>query len=431
MNVNDSERLLGFLTDLSYSITTEPQEADLIIINTCTVRDKAEQKVYSTLGRFKELKKANPGLVIGVSGCLAQQRGAELIKRAPYIDLVMGTNNIHRIKDLLLLNGSRGKKGVVATSLADKIDRNEFSRRLQKDPYRAFVSIMRGCDNYCSYCIVPYTRGPEVSRNSRDIIEEIRGLSTGPTKEVTLLGQNVNSYHDGNGLNFTGLLKRVFEIENIERVRFITSHPKDLSEELIYLFGREPRLCRHLHLPVQSGSNTILRKMKRGYTIEGYLEKIELLQKLYQDIAITTDIIVGFPGETEKDFEATMDLLRRVRFDNIFSFVYSSRPGTFAAGLGGTVPREIKLERLKTLQETQRAITLERSRSLVGKTIDVLVDGASKHDDGEVAGRTRTNRVVNFQAPPELRGSIVDVTVTEACQNSLRGVYNERRLLCS
>jgi len=270
-----------------------------------------------------------------------------------------------------------------------------------------------------------------VSRNSDDIIEEVRELAATATKEITLLGQNVNSYLDDGGLNLTGLLRRVTQIENIERVRFITSHPKDLSEELIYLFGEEARLCRHLHLPVQSGSNAILRKMKRGYTIEGYVEKVELLKKLYKDIAITTDIIVGFPGETEKDFEKTMDLVRSVRFDNIFSFVYSPRPGTLAAGFGGPVEREIKLRRLKALQETQRAITFERGKGLVGKTIDVLVDGKSKHDDREVAGRTRTNRVVNFEAPGEITGSIVDVTVTEAYQNSLRGVYNERRLLCS
>lgn len=427
MNVNDSERLLGFLSDLSYSRTAEAQEADLIIINTCSVRDRAEQKVYSTLGRFKELKRANPGLLIGVSGCVAQQKGALLTKRAPYIDMVIGTSNIHRIKSLL--NEAAGKKGgVVATSLTDGIEKDEFSRRVQKDPYRAFVSIMRGCDNYCSYCIVPYTRGPEVSRSADDILEEIRVLGAGQTKEVTLLGQNVNSYRGDKGLNFTGLLKKVSQIENIERVRFVTSHPKDISEELIYLFGEEPKLCRHLHLPVQSGSDRILRRMKRGYTVEGYLEKIELFKKLYKDIAITTDIIVGFPGEDEKDFEETMLLVKRARFDNIFSFIYSPRPGTLAAGFNGAVAREKKLERLRALQETQRAITLEGGRSFVGKTIDVLVDGISKRDNHEVAGRTQTNRVVNFRAPHELRGSIVDVTVTEAYQNSLRGVYSERRL---
>ncbi|MFQ5441975.1 MAG: tRNA (N6-isopentenyl adenosine(37)-C2)-methylthiotransferase MiaB [Thermodesulfobacteriota bacterium] len=427
MNVNDSERLLGFLSDLSYSRTAEAQEADLIIINTCSVRDRAEQKVYSTLGRFKELKRANPGLLIGVSGCVAQQKGALLTKRAPYIDMVIGTSNIHRIKSLL--KEAAGKKGgVVATSLTDGIEKDEFSRRVQKDPYRAFVSIMRGCDNYCSYCIVPYTRGPEVSRSADDILEEIRVLGAGQTKEVTLLGQNVNSYRGDKGLNFTGLLKKVSQIENIERVRFVTSHPKDISEELIYLFGEEPKLCRHLHLPVQSGSDRILRRMKRGYTVEGYLEKIELFKKLYKDIAITTDIIVGFPGEDEKDFEETMLLVKRARFDNIFSFIYSPRPGTLAAGFNGAVAREKKLERLRALQETQRAITLEGGRSFVGKTIDVLVDGISKRDNHEVAGRTQTNRVVNFRAPHELRGSIVDVTVTEAYQNSLRGVYSERRL---
>jgi len=333
MNENDSERMLGLLKGISYERTQDPLQADLILINTCSIRDKAEQKVYSTLGRYKILKKERPGLIIGVAGCVAQQQGEKLLKRAPHLDIVFGPHNVHKLREMLL-EADSGRK-VVATALSESIDPEEYGIEPVASGEKAFVSIMRGCNNFCSYCIVPYTRGREVSRLSSSVIDEIEGLAEGGAKEVTLIGQNVNSYGTSGGgdVSFPELLSMVCRIDAIKRVRFITSHPKDISGELIYLFRDEPRICRHIHLPVQSGSDAVLKRMGRGYTRDEYLARIELLKGLYPDMAITTDIIVGFPGETEADFEATMGLLRTVRFDNIFSFMYSSRPNTAAARL--------------------------------------------------------------------------------------------------
>ncbi len=424
MNENDSERMLGVLKGLSYARTKDPSEADLILINTCSIRDKAEQKVYSTLGRFKSLKKERPGLVIGVAGCVAQQEGEKLLKRAPHLDIVFGPHNVHKLKELLLKADSGAK--VVVTGQTEEISPEEYGTEPVEIEEKAFVSIMRGCNNFCSYCIVPYTRGREVSRLSRDILNEIEGLVARGVKEVTLLGQNVNSYGTGGGgdVSFPELLVKVCRVEGLSRVRFITSHPKDISDELIHLFGEEHKLCRHVHLPVQSGSDRVLAAMGRGYTVEGYLAKAGLLKRLYPDMAITSDIIVGFPGETAVDHEATMGLLRTVRFDNIFSFMYSPRPGTRAAGLPDQVPPEARSERLQRLQEEQKEITGERMRALVGKTVEVLVEGGSKIDPTELSGRTPCNRIVNFPAPARLLagpGRLTDVTITEAYQNSLRG----------
>src|SRR3990172_5183730 len=332
MNENDSERMLGLLKGISYERTQDPLQADLILINTCSIRDKAEQKVYSTLGRYKILKKARPGLIIGVGGGVAQQQGEKLLKRAPHLDIVFGPHNVHRLRELLL-EADSGQR-VVATRLTETIDAEEYGVAGSSSGEKAFVSIMRGCNNFCSYCIVPYTRGREVSRQSADIITEIEGAARGGVKEVTLLGQNVNSYgaSGGGAVSFPELLMMVCRVDGIKRVRFMTSHPKDIGSELIELFGQEKKLCRHLHLPVQSGSDRVLEKMGRGYTSSGYLSKIEQIKALYPDMSFTSDIIVGFPGETDADFQATMGLLRTARFDNIYSFMYSPRPNTRAAG---------------------------------------------------------------------------------------------------
>ncbi|MBI5643916.1 MAG: tRNA (N6-isopentenyl adenosine(37)-C2)-methylthiotransferase MiaB [Deltaproteobacteria bacterium] len=427
MNESDSERILGLLKDINYVRTEEPAGADLIIINTCSVRDKAEQKVYSALGRYRGLKAENPGLIIGVSGCVAQQVGARLLKRVPYLDIVFGPQNIHKLKDLLdevSLNRSR----VAAVEQNASIDEGEYGYT-EPGGSKAYVSIMRGCDNFCSYCIVPFTRGREVSRKSPEIIEEITRLAGAGVKEVILLGQNVNSYGTGGqgDISFTGLLKKVSKINGIKRIRFVTSHPKDISDELIYLFNDEPRLCRHLHLPVQSGSDGILKNMRRGYTASEYMSKVSLLKKLYPDMAITSDIIVGFPGETESDFEDTMRLIKEVRFDNIFSFMYSPRPDTKAAKFDGQLPLEVRSERLKVLQEAQREISIGRNRELLGRTVEVFIEGPSKADPSERYGRTSCNRIINFPAAGTesslvSTGCIIDVTITEVFPNSLRGM---------
>ncbi len=429
MNESDSDRLLGFLARSGYERTASSTDADLIILNTCSVRDKAEQKVYSALGRFRALKEERPGLIIALAGCVAQQQGENLLKRIPYLDLVIGTASIHRIGELI--DGlDRRNKRLAATSLSGIIEKDEYTLSGTEGPapVRSFVSIMRGCDNYCSYCIVPYTRGPEVSRDASAILEEVRALSSKGTREVTLLGQNVNSYSDpAGGLNFTALLREVARVEGIRRVRFVTSHPRDLSDELIALFGEEEKLCRHLHLPVQSGSDRVLAAMKRGYTASRYMAKIEKLKALYPDMAITTDIIVGFPGEEREDFEATMALLRDVEYDNIFSFKYSPRPGTLASGYEDQVDEEEKKARLALLQETQREITMRRGLALVGTVQGVLVEGSSKLGGADLTGRTTTNRVVNFPADGAAAGpgDLVDVLITGAYQHSLRAVIRK------
>jgi len=428
MNESDSARLLGFLSQSGYERVSRAIYADLIILNTCSVRDKAEQKVYSALGRFKTLKDTNPSLIIALSGCVAQQEGARLLQRLPYLDLVIGTANIHKICELLD-EVSIPNKRLAATSLNGIIEKNEYSS-LAHSPgsLKALVSIMRGCNNYCSYCIVPYTRGVEVSRDAEAILSEIRVLSDAGTREVMLIGQNVNSYRDRrSGMNFTELLLEIARIDAIKRIRFVTSHPRDLSAELIEAFGREKKLCRHLHLPVQSGSDQILQLMRRGYTAGEYLEKVKKIQALYGDMALTTDIIVGFPGESQADFEATIDLVRRVRYDNIFSFKYSPRPGTKAAGYDGQVSEDEKKARLAALQKLQREITAARGLALVGATEEVLVEGPSKLNAHELCGRTAGNRVVNFPSLAERSkivkaGELVDVLIVEAYQNSLRGI---------
>lgn len=422
MNDNDSERMLGILKGINFARTDDPNSADLILINTCTVRDKAEQKVYSTLGRYKELKRQRPRLIIGVAGCVAQQQGEKLLKRAPHLDIVFGPHNVHKLRELLL-EADNGRR-VVATRLTETIDAGEYGISQVASSEKAFVSIMRGCNNFCSYCIVPYTRGREVSRPSADIITEIEGLCAKGVKEVTLLGQNVNSYSTSGGgdVSFPELLRMVCALKGLLRVRFMTSHPKDIGGDLIEVFDTEKKLCRHIHLPVQSGSDSVLKKMGRGYTSFDFLSKIEKIKTLYPDMAITSDIITGFPGETEADFEATMDLVRKARFDNIFAFMYSPRPGTAAAGFEEQVALEVRAQRLQRLLDEQRVITLEKNMELIGRTVEVFVEGPSRGNASKMMGKTQCNRIVNIACPPgldALQGSLIEAIVTDASPNTL------------
>ena len=422
MNEHDSEKILDILMGVNYHVTRTIHDADLILINTCTVREKPEHKVYSTLGRLRGLKERKEGLILGVGGCLAQQEGDRLLERFPYLDLVFGTHNLHRLPDLVEdIRKTRTRR--CETCFYDRAPSMELIPRGEQK-VRAYVTIMQGCDNYCSYCIVPLVRGSERSRPVGRILEEVQMLVDSGVKEVILLGQNVNSY--GKGLRerpcFSALLRRIDEIDGLERIRFTTSHPKDLSRELIQCFRDLQKLCEHFHLPFQSGSNRILRRMNRGYSREDYLEKVGQLREVCPDIAITADVLVGFPGETERDFQDTLDLIEAVQFDNLFSFRFSKRKGTVAVDLSGQVPQKDKGERLKALQEIQKQITLRKNRELEGRTERVLVEGRSHRNTTQIMGRTRSNRIVNFQGDLELIGEEVLVRIDKGLANSLRGV---------
>lgn len=422
MNEHDSEKILEILNPLGYRATTSIHEADLILINTCTVREKPEHKVYSTLGRLKRLKEKRKGLIIGVGGCLAQQEGARLLGRVPYLDLVFGTHNLCLLPDLVE-DVRKNRSQRCETCFYDRAPSMEVIPLIGRK-VRSYVTIMQGCDNFCSYCVVPMVRGPERSRPMARILEEVRILAETGVKEVTLLGQNVNSY--GKGLNgeasFPILLRRINQIDGIERIRFTTSHPKDLSRELITCFRDLPKLCEHIHLPFQSGSNRILKKMNRSYTRDDYMEKVERLREVCPTIAMTADVLVGFPGESQRDFEDTMDLIGRVQFDNLFSFRYSKRPGTAAADLPDQVPEEAKRDRLMILQDTQRKITRRKNTETEGRLERVLVEGRSQNDPMEMMGRTRSNRIVNFPGGIDLVGHEVLVRIEKGFANSLRGV---------
>ena len=421
MNEHDSENILNLLASVNYQPTPDPKKADLILINTCSVREKSEQKVYSLLGRLKRHKK-NGGILLGVGGCVAQQEGDKLLKKAPYIDLVFGTSNIHRLPELIRTARHVGKTQVATEFYEDSPCYHvpELPKLFQ---VKAYVTIMEGCDNFCSFCVVPFVRGREKSRPSGEILKEVRGLVTAGVKEVTLLGQNVNSYgiNVAGELSFSGLLKELNKIDGLERIRFTTSHPKDLCEELIVCFEDQPKLCPHIHLPLQSGSDRILKMMNRGYTREDYLLKIKMLRTVCPEIGITTDLIVGFPGETEKDFQATLDMVSEVEYDEFFSFKYSDRPKTQASQYPDKLPEEEKARRLSILQEKQKSITLKKNRTLVGKTIAVLVEGESKKNPLHVSGRSGTNKVVNFEGPLGLQGKIVLVKILTAHPHSLFG----------
>ena len=422
MNEHDTERMLRLLEGVSYNETKEPKEADFILINTCSVREKPEHKVYSALGRFKKLKEEN-GAIIGVAGCVAQQEGGRLLDRIPYLDMVIGTQAIPMLPQLLQTIEVSGER--VCETSSDKNGKYLEAIFPQKplDEIKAYVTIMQGCDHFCSFCIVPYVRGREQSRPSREIIEEVKCMAEMGVKEVSLLGQNVNGYGRGleGELAFPGLLRQINEIDGIERIRFTTSHPRDLSEELIQTYSRLSKLCEHIHLPFQSGSSKILKAMHREYTRESYLEKIDCLREICPSIALTADVIVGFPGEEEEDFRQTLDLIEKVRFDDLFSFKYSPRKGTRSAQFEDRVEEKVKQERLSILQEIQKETTLQKNQALAGSAEEILVEGRSKQSDRDVRGRTRSNKIVNVEGDLSLVGKLVPVRITKGYGHSLRG----------
>jgi tRNA-2-methylthio-N6-dimethylallyladenosine synthase len=422
MNMHDSEKIMKLMRDSGYEDTKNMGEADLIVINTCSIREKAEQKAYSQLGRFRRLKKESPDIIIAVGGCLAQEKGFDFLRKYPFVDVVFGTHHIHRLPEFVKSVESKGAP-VIETAFQESVRSLDILTLPQNGNINAYVTIMQGCNNYCSFCVVPYLKGREESRTLRDIVEEIEGLAAHGVREVTLLGQNVNSYGmtPESGHDFTDLLHQIGEIEGIERIRFTTSHPKDLSERLMNCFATVEKLCEHIHLPVQSGSDRILGMMNRRYTSGDYLEKVERLRFICPDISITSDIIVGFPGETDRDFQSTLDLMDKVRFDSAFSFKYSERIGTSAVLLGQKIPENVKRERLMKLQALQDEHTLEQNRKSIGRSEKILVEGRSRNSQMDVTGRTRTNRIVNFKGDAGLVGKTVEVMISEAHQHSLRG----------
>lgn len=426
MNERDSEIMGQLLNEASYAPTKELGAADLIVVNTCSIRGKAEQKAYSLLGRLKKMKRQKPGLVIAVAGCVAQQDGEGLLSRMPFVDLVVGPQSVYQLPGLVA-EVKKKKIRQAATGQSPSFNIPAFLPDLRSGaPHKRFVTIMQGCDNFCTYCVVPYTRGREISRSFEDILAEVSHLGRNGVKEITLIGQNVNSYGRTQDCSrqrtFPDLLRAVARVEGIERIRFTTSHPKDLSEELMRCFAEIDVLCPHFHLPVQSGANRILKRMNRKYSIETYLERVAGLRRYRPEIALTTDIIVGFPGETDEDFAATMRLIEEVRYHSAYSFKYSDRPNAASAAFDQKVDEEEKSRRLAILQERQDAISLDRNREFIGKTVTVMVEGASKSADGQWSGRAGTNHIVNFNcASPLQPGQGLTVRVEEACQNSLRG----------
>ncbi|MEW6218059.1 MAG: tRNA (N6-isopentenyl adenosine(37)-C2)-methylthiotransferase MiaB [Thermodesulfobacteriota bacterium] len=424
MNERDSALMADLCQEAGYQPTAAMGEADLVIINTCSVRRKAEEKVYSLLGRLGQSKRRRPGLKVAVSGCVAQQEGAALCERMPHVDLVLGPQGIYRLPALLRELEAGGAPRVETALAADFRIPMLLPRSAGASPgHKAFVTIMQGCNNFCAYCVVPYTRGREISRPADDILAEIEHLCRHGVREVTLLGQNVNSYgKDGRQqVDFPRLLTLVAAVPGLARLRFTTSHPKDLSDDLVALFADLAVLCPHLHLPVQSGANRILARMNRRYTREAYLERVAALRQARPDVALTTDIIVGFPGESEADFQETMRLVEEVRFHGAFSFKYSDRPPARAAAMDDKVPAATQQDRLARLQASQAAITRERHAELVGQTIPVMADGPARQA-GQWTGRTPTNLVVNFLAQGITPGTVLPVRVQEACAHSLRGV---------
>jgi tRNA-2-methylthio-N6-dimethylallyladenosine synthase len=439
MNVYDSNQISGRLMSMGYQPASAPEAADLIIVNTCTIRAKAEQKAYSLLGRLARLKKNKKDLIIAVGGCVAQQDGNRIIRRHPFVDLVFGTQALARLPDHIRQIQSR-RCQIVDVEMAQMPEPFESVHVPQQETaVSRFVTIMRGCDNYCSYCVVPYVRGRETSRHPDKIVQEIKGLVAQGTKEVILLGQNVNSYGKKQGLcSFPELLARINDIPGLYRIRFTTSHPKDFNEDLILCFKNLKKLCHHIHLPIQSGSNKVLRAMNRKYTRELYLDKVAKLRDTCSNIAITSDIIVGFPGETEAEFTATLDLIKAVKFDGIFAFNYSDRPIAPAVRFADKIPESQKNERLQVLLATQEDITKGKNQALVGSVQNILVDGLSKkqaavrpqttNGPSQWTGRTATNKIVNFNNDhiPEDKGDVfsgklLDVRIEKAFSHSLWG----------
>jgi tRNA-2-methylthio-N6-dimethylallyladenosine synthase len=426
MNERDSEIMAQLLGEHSYIQTNKPEQADVVVVNTCSIRGKAAHKAYSCFGRYKKLKEKGHDFILAVTGCVAQQDGAALLERMPYIDIVMGPQAIYTLPSLVAAARSQ-KKPQVATDLSADFIIPPFLPSLTEGPaHKRFITIMQGCDNFCTYCVVPYTRGREISRSFDDILTEATHLVSQGVKEITLIGQNVNSYgKKGDAAqhkSFPELLRAVAGIDGLKRLRFTTSHPKDLSEELMRCFAEIPVLCPHFHLPVQSGSNSILKQMNRKYTIEAYLDKVAKLRQYRPDIALTTDIIVGFPGETDDDFGATMQVVETVRYHGAYSFKYSDRPNAKAADFPDKVAETVKTERLARLQARQEEIALALKQAEIGKSVEVMVEGASKAPANQWSGRTGGNQIVNFSCETKLvPGQLLMVEIEGACQNSLRG----------
>ncbi|PID77878.1 MAG: tRNA (N6-isopentenyl adenosine(37)-C2)-methylthiotransferase MiaB [Deltaproteobacteria bacterium] len=434
MNVYDSEQILRLLSSLGYENEEEPENADLIILNTCSIRQKAADKAFSFLGRIKKRKETGAGVVIGVGGCVAQQEGRQILKRAPYVDFVFGTGAIHRLPEIVK-RAESGEKLVDIDDNGDIIEPGTNGNLPDTSGSSGFVSIMRGCDNFCTYCIVPFVRGREHSRPAEDIIYEIKRRAKKGMCEVTLLGQNVNSYGSrGGDCDFADLLYMVAEIKDIRRIRFATSHPKDLSDKLINCFSKIDKLCRHFHIPVQSGSNSVLKKMNRKYTREHYLERINSLRKVCPDIELSTDIIAGFPGETESDFYETCDLVEQVGYDSVFAFAYSDRPGTRASSYPMKLSVEEKKKRLNEILNIQNRITRLKNNESLGKKLEILVEKVELKQDKDscegvfISGRSFGNRIVHIRENPEkyeklkaFKGRLVYSEITEALGHSLKG----------
>jgi tRNA-2-methylthio-N6-dimethylallyladenosine synthase len=427
MNEYDSAKMadvLGQAQADGVEATDDPAQADIVLFNTCSVREKAQEKVFSDLGRLRALKRERPDMVIGVGGCVASQEGANIVSRAPYVDVVFGPQTLHRLPQLIAARRRTGRPQVdISFPEIEKFDHLPPAR---VEGASAFVSIMEGCSKYCSFCVVPYTRGEEVSRPFEDVLTEVAGLAEQGVREVTLLGQNVNAYLGATGAgeeraDFAMLLDYVAEMPGIERIRYTTSHPREFSQRLVDAHGTIAKLAAHVHLPVQSGSDRVLAAMKRGYTVLEYKSIIRRLRAARPDVSITSDFIVGFPGETEQDFERTMALIEDVGFDGSFSFVYSPRPGTPAADLADDTPQATKLARLQRLQAATDGHARRISEAMVGTTQRVLVEGPSRKDPNELSGRTENNRVVNFSGAPRLVGHLVDLAITSALPHSLRG----------
>jgi len=424
MNEYDSAKMADVLANShGLELTADETEADVILVNTCSIREKAQEKVFSQLGRWKELKQNKPALVIGVGGCVASQEGAAIVKRAPYVDLVFGPQTLHRLPQMIEARKNT-QRAQVDISFPE-IEKFDHLPEPRKEGVTAFVSIMEGCSKYCSYCVVPYTRGEEISRPFDDVVAEVASLADQGVREVNLLGQNVNAYcgatHDGGNADLAVLIHAIAQLDGIGRIRFTTSHPLEFSDSLIEAYANVPKLANYLHLPVQAGSDRILTAMKRGYTALEFKQKIRKLRRVRPDICVSTDFIVGFPGETDMDFEQTMKLIDDIGFDQSYSFIYSRRPGTPAASLQDDTPDAVKHARLQRLQTTINANSKKISERMIGSVQRVLVEGPSRKNAQELAGRTENMRYVNFPGDARLIGQFIDVQITQAMSNSLRG----------
>ncbi|MDD2738311.1 MAG: tRNA (N6-isopentenyl adenosine(37)-C2)-methylthiotransferase MiaB [Methylomonas lenta] len=424
MNEYDSDKMRDVLiASHGMELTDIPEQADVLLLNTCSIREKAQEKVFSAIGRWRKIKDKRPDVIIGVGGCVASQEGAAIQKRAPYVDIVFGPQTLHRLPELLD-KARNGASHVVDISFPE-IEKFDNLPEPRAEGPKAYVSVMEGCSKYCTYCVVPYTRGEEVSRPLNDVIAEIESLARQGVREINLLGQNVNAYRgemeDGDVAGFALLLHFVAAVEGIDRIRFTTSHPLEFTDDIIEAFAEIPQLVNHLHLPVQSGSNRILAEMKRGHQREDYLEIMRKIKAVRPGISLSSDFIIGFPGETEQDFEDTMALIEEVGYDFCYSFIYSARPGTPAANYADDVSMAVKEQRLQRLKTRLNDMTMAISQSMIGTVQSVLVEGVSKKNPLHLTGRTENNRVVNFAAHPRLIGQFVDVMIAEALPNSLRG----------